>query len=111
MSIQNSLVGLVCVVGIAVISLVAFNASIPEHDCLLESKVTEIVQTRSKSIIWKSHELIFETGRNVKLGDVVCLIFNGNDDFRLSEQIYVNPAVQNPSVLTEKLEGYRASIN
>ncbi len=110
MSTQKVLIGLSCVVGLALLALVGFNKLVPKHDCLLESQVTDIVEVRTKTVIWKSHEIIFQTDKNVELGDVFCVVFNGNDDFRLSEQIYVNPAVQNPLVLSEKLEILRASI-
>lgn len=110
MSTQKVLIGLLCVEAIALLALVGFNKLVQKHDCLIESQVTDIVEVRAKSVIWKSHEIIFQTGKNVELGDVFCVVFNGNDDFRLSEQIYVNPAIQNPLILSEKLEFLRASI-
>ena len=107
---KNVLIGLVGTAAIALATLFTLDTFMPKHDCLLESNVTEIVEVRSKNIIYKSNNIVFETGQNVKLGDKVCLIFNGNDDFRLSKQIYINHSIQNPSVLADKLKSFRVSI-
>lgn len=66
MSMKNGLIGLSCVMSITVVALVAFNKLLPEHDCLFESQVTEIVEVRTKSVIWKSNELILQTSEKAR---------------------------------------------